>query len=186
MKADTSKIDFLKINGDKLAEWTGWNGFRDMKVDISGGSKEAWRTAILGAEKIAYDVFSMTSAENAGQVKKKRQAVNKELYQMYVTSPRYDQNNTYQGERVGTFWRYGMHPGLSIIDSMIDGHDAVGQAYGPKQAARDLLLPLPARQIYQSATYPGDQTKEDTAVRLFFSTILEEGGAGVQAFKPKK
>lgn len=174
MGDDPEESNFLKIKGDKLAEWTGFNGFKDMEIDVSGGAKEAWRTAVLGAESLAYSIF--------GGDKEKQEAINNELIKMYVMRSIY-KDDKYYGKGVGTYWRYGMHPGLSIVDSLIEEQDAIGKPYGLKQAVRDILVPLPLRQVAENATYKEDKTLQDTAVRLFFSTLLEEGGAGVQSFK---
>jgi hypothetical protein len=176
---DEEDSGFLKIKGDKLAEWTGWNGFKDMRFDLSGGAKEAWRTAMLGAEKIIYS----TVAKNPDKLK----SVNKELWQMYLTRPFY-KNGKYEGEGMGSFWRYGMHPMASVGLSWWNETDAIGKPYSELQVLRDFALPLPVRQVGEAANYQTekkDQKGFDKGTRLFFTTLFELSGVGVNSF-PKK
>ena len=129
-----------------------------MRFDFLGGGKEPLRATTLGLQKF---LFTLTGD------KERIKDVNKELYEIFVSKTAYKDGEK-PHQTLGTFWRYGLHPTLGMAYNYTEGVDPVGKEYGAKQVVRDFALPLPMREIYETANYdtPEKQTKGEFMTRL--------------------
>jgi hypothetical protein len=174
---DPEDKDFLIIRGNRIAELTGLDFFKDQHLDILGGKKEPLR---LAAGLPLKAIFYALTGNAAGY----RRVYKETMLEIFSNDSRFS-----------PFFRGKLHPTLGLITNLVSGEDIGGQPYSVSDVPADFFLPILLKEILGAGSYDKKKNilheqsrldwKRENAGRVISTLLLSLIGVGVGNY-PKR